>query len=240
MIIAIANAKGGTGKSTTAGALALGFTRRGKSVLLVDADPQANSTHAACIVEPQFTLADVLTGQAKTISAVTMSPMFYDVLPSDGSLAAVELNGITTDAMMNALKTLIRRYDYIIIDTPPHMGDLTSSVVMAADKIIIPTQAEGFAMESVDRFYSLLCDARLADKVIGILVTFYAETKLHNGAIEALNESYPGLVFKTLIRRNIAIAESQIMKTNLYDYAPKSNGAKDYMAFIDELKERLA
>lgn len=239
MIIGVTNAKGGTGKSTTAGAVAAGLHLRGHRVLLIDADPQGNVTSGSGIQGVQWFLDDVLLGRRKAADAVVQSPSGYDVLPSSGALAAVEMGGIEEDSLAMAIKPLLRKYDYIIIDTPPHMGALTAAVITAANKLIIPTQAEAYATAGLLQFMQLLNAAGAAGKTSGILITLYQRRRIHSETAEAIRGIFGDRVFGTMIRANTAIAEAQALKMSIFDYSPDCNGAADYNALIDELIERV-
>lgn len=239
MVIAVTNAKGGTGKSTTAGIVAAGLHRRGKKVLLIDADPQGNATSGAGVQSTAYGLADVLTGKRKASEVIVSSPAGYDVISASGALAAVELSGLNEDALTVALRPITKRYDFIIIDTPPHMGAITAAVITAAHKLIIPTQAEAYATAGLLQFMQLLAAAGASSKTLGILVTLFQRRRIHSETVEAIRGIFGDRVFKTVIRANTAIAEAQALKTSLFDYAPGSNGAEDYNALIDEVIERV-
>lgn len=239
MVFAVTNAKGGTGKSTTAGALAAGLHRREKKVLLIDADPQGNATAGAGVMSFAYGLADILTGKRKAAEVVVTSPVGYDVIGANGALAAVELAGVNEDALAVALRTIVKKYDCIIIDTPPHMGALTAAVITASHKLIIPTQAEAYATAGLLQFMQLLAAAGASGKTLGILVTLYQRRRIHSETVEAIRGIFGDRVFKTVIRANTAIAEAQALRMSLFDYAPGSNGAEDYNALIDEVMERV-
>ena len=239
MIIAVTNAKGGTGKSTTAGALAAGLAKRGKTALLVDADPQGNATAGSGATPVMWALDDVLSGRKKAAEAIVSCPGGYDVLPSAGALAALEIGGLDEDALAAALKPVARKYDFILVDTPPHMGALTAAVITASQKILVPTQAEAYATSGLLHFVSLLNTAGAAGKLAGILITLYQRRRIHAETAEAIRGIFGDRVFRTVIRANAAIAEAQALKTSIFDYAPDSNGAVDYGALVDELLERV-
>lgn len=241
-IIAVTNEKGGTGKSTTAGLLAAGLLLRGFKVLLIDADSQANATLGADLSKNDFiySLTDIIKGRIDEKEAVVQSPIGFWVVPADESLSAVELNGFEIERFINPVRKLAEVADFTIIDTKPNMGMLTSAAISTADKIIIPASAEPYATDGLIKFMQLVNRAGAASKVLGILVTaFNKGRKGHVLTDEAIRGIFGDKVFKTVIRVNTAITDAQAYRKSLFDYAPNSNGAKDYTDFIDEVIERL-
>ena len=240
MIVAITNAKGGTGKSTTAGALAAGLARRGNRVLLVDADSQANASFGAGVADPVYTLAEVLRGRVSAADAIVPTVNGFDLLPAGAALDAVELAGLDIKVFVSAIQSVAAGYDAVIIDTKPNMGYLTAAAVTTADRLIIPTEAEPYATTGLLHFVQLINSAGAANKLAGILITaFNRQRKGHMSTEEAIRGLFGDKVFKTVIRINTAITDAQSWQKSIYDYAPSSNGAADYAAFTQEVAERI-
>jgi len=240
MIIAITNAKGGTGKSTTAGALAAGIARMGKKVLLVDADSQANASFGAGVTDPLYTLAEVLRGRVTAADAIVSSAIGFDVLPAGNALDGVELAGLDIKLFVDAIKSVVGQYDCVVIDTKPNMGYLTAASVTVADRLIIPTEAEPYATTGLLHFVQLINTAGAASKLTGILITAYNKQRRgHVTTEEAIRGLFGDKVFRTVIRINTAITDAQSWQKSIYDYAPSSNGAVDYGAFTAEVAERI-
>jgi chromosome partitioning protein len=264
MIIAITNQKGGVAKTTTAQALGAGLNLKGYKVLLIDLDPQANLTHAVVVHPPDIesvasaSVLDVLTGKISLPEGIICQPYNgddnEDILPATTELAAVEKILKDTgrefklrEALEKAFEKVRDAYDYIIIDTPPSLGILTVNALTAADKVIIPAQADDFSLQGISELYNTICSIRRYTnprlRIDGILLTRYnPRSVISRDMAEAMRdaaERIEGKLYKTHIRECTALKEAQAMHRDIFSYAPRSNAAVDYMAFIDEVLEGI-
>jgi chromosome partitioning protein len=248
-IIAIANQKGGVGKTTTSINLAASLTRMGDKVLIVDTDPQGNATTGIGINrgDVKGSIYDVLVEQ-KDAKECIMKTDFrdLDMLPSTMDLAGaeVQLVGVTQREyrLANAIKQYKDDYDYIIIDCPPSLGLLTINALTAADSVIITVQCEYYALEGLTQ---LLNTIRITQKYLnnnlgleGVLLTMFdARTNLGIEVTKEVKTFFREKVYSTIIPRNIHLAESPSHGLPIIDYAPTSKGAKVYMDLAKEVKD---
>ena len=246
-IIAVANQKGGVGKTTTAINLSAGLATEERKVLLVDADPQGNATSGSGIdrLGQRRTLYDALTGKAevKDIVLPTEMPTMW-VLPSDKNLAGIEIELADDPDRENVLKRLldpIRDYfHYIIVDCPPSLGILTVNGLTAADSLLVPIQCEYFALEGVTELFETL--ARLKRElnpnltIEGLLLTMYDErTNLSTAVAKDLRDFYGPQVLKTVIPRNVRLAEAPSFGKPIILYDIRSRGAESYIELAKEI-----
>ena len=248
-IIAITNQKGGVGKSTTAEAMAAGLKKRGFRVLAIDTDPQGNLTFAmggeSGNEEP--TIYDVFTGDEKAVDVIQKLEQ-ADLIPGDLLLSKADMEFTQTGReykLKKALEHLKELYYYIIIDTPPSLGIITTNAYTAADELIVPMLADAFSMQGILQLNDTVtsvreyCNEKI--KIAGILVTRYKGraniSREMRDAIEAIAESLETKAYKTAIREGVAVTEAQAEKRDLQSYAPKSNPAIDYEQFITEYLE---
>lgn len=249
-IIAIANQKGGVGKTTTAVNLSAAIGAMGKKTLLVDVDPQGNSSSGVGIDRRQEknTMYEVLIGQCTVQEAlVHMDFENLDVLPSSMDLAAAELELASVDhresALKNALIPLRENYDYIFIDCPPSLGLITTNALCAADTLLVPIQCEYYALEGlsqlmntvrrVKRQYNSLLDME------GVLLTMYdGRLNLTQQVVAEVKKYFPRKVFSTVIPRTVRLSEAPSFGKPVLYFDKGSKGSKAYKALAEEITKR--
>lgn len=246
-IIAIANQKGGVGKTTTSVNLAAGLAVEEKNVLLVDADPQGNATSGSGIPRSpsRKTLynAMVMDENLQNIILPTELPLF-SVLPADKNLAGAEIELVDANKREYRLKAVLEKvkdyFDYIIIDCPPSLGLLTLNGLTAADSLLVPIQCEYYALEGVTELFDTLARLRrgLNPKLVieGLLLTMYDErTNLSAAVANDLRDFYGNQVFKTVIPRNVRLAEAPSYGKPIILYDIRSRGAESYIQLAKEI-----
>lgn len=244
MIYALVNQKGGVGKTTSAVNIAAGLAKHGKRVLVVDIDPQGSATLSLGI-KTDKSVYEVLRGNTGVRSAIIKRDN-YDVLPANGRLAKLDAETSGEPGRENllaeSLEPIAKEYDFVLIDCPPSLGLLTLCGLCAADALIIPVQPEILALHGLKQIIETVTKVkkRINPRLVlgGVIITMYDGRKILNRDIFAdLKRIYPE-TFETPIRNNIAIAEAPGSGQDIFEYAPKSNGAADYLAVAEEIIER--
>lgn len=250
-ILAFVNQKGGVGKTTCCINIGAALSRKGKRVLLIDADPQANLTVSAGIQlkDDEPTIYDAMKGDEFTSSVIKQKPgAEYDVLPADIMLSGADLELASEPGremiLKECLEDIAGKYDYVLIDCPPALNLISIMALTAATGVIIPVQAQYLALNGVAQ---LLDTVKLVQKrmnpqleIQGFIVTLYDPRKLLNKEVlESLNEAFPGKVFSTTISSSIALAEAPSAGNDIFQYKPGSKAAKQYEALTEELIERV-
>lgn len=246
-IIAVANQKGGVGKTTTAVNLAAGLAVEEKKVLLIDADPQGNATSGSGIPRTlsRKTLYNLLllNEQIENVILPTELPLLW-VLPSDKNLVGAEVELVDTEGREYKLKKLLtgikENYDYVIIDCPPSLGLLTINGLTAADSLLVPIQCEYFALEGVTELFDTLARLRRGLNpqltIEGLLLTMYDErTNLSAAVAQDLRDFYGSQVLKTVIPRNVRLAEAPSYGKPIILYDIRSRGAESYIQLAKEI-----
>ncbi len=247
MIISIANQKGGCGKTTTAVNLGAVLSRRHK-VLLIDIDPQGNLTTSFGVIKGELnrTMYDVMLDGG--IEKAILKKDGIDIIPSviDLAGAEVQLSGRVGReyTLANELKKLSKQYDFIIIDTPPGLGVFTINALVASDYVLIPVQAEFFALEGLTQLLSVvdLVNTRLGRtlKILGMAVTmFNSRTRSSNEVLEDVRKHYPQHLLKTIIPRNVAVTDSTMVGEPIVTYRKSAPVSEAYLELAREIERKL-
>lgn len=249
-IIAISNQKGGVGKTTTATTLAYGLKLRGKRVLLVDCDPQGNSTDTwrAKNTEGYPTLSDLLFSNESAESCIQHTEI-GDILAGDSILEDAEKHLVGFAGffkLKKRLEPLLPLYDHIILDTPPNLGILLQNALIAAEGVIVPVTCGRYALQGMGRFIDTVNDVKSQPnpslEVLGLLLVRYAgRTSIAKEVVSGLPDLTGKLgtgVFDTKIRQTVKVEDAQANRVPLQRHAPEATAAVDYDALIDELERR--
>lgn len=245
--IGVANMKGGIGKSTTALALAAGLKKRGFRVLMIDTDPQRNTTNVyRAKTEKVATLYDIIFANYSAADCVQHTD-YGDIIASDDTLQNADTQIKPSPIMYKHIEKAIReiddKYDFIIFDTMPHAGVLLGNVLMASQYIITPVTCDAFGVQGILDFYSLVSEYQEANeslKMLGLLIIKYkgrqSLTKdVEDNLLPDYAQRMKTRLFDTRIRESVKCQEAQTVRQSLFEYAPNCTTAKDYNSFIDEI-----
>ncbi len=252
MIIAIANQKGGVGKTTTAINLAAALASKGVTTLLLDLDPQANSSMSFLdIHQLNGSIYDVLTEQGILLSSVLRPAeriANLEIAPSTISLAKIEAKLIgeldSHYRLKDVLQEVVDRYEYIVIDTPPTLGIITVNALVAATHVLIPIQASYFALEGTDDLLETIDKIKQRAnpqlQILGALITLYDKrTLLAKDIFEQIQRVFGVKVFKTVITKSVRLEESPAYRESIFTFAPRSTGAYEYYRLSEEVLARV-
>jgi len=246
-VIALANQKGGVGKTTSSVNLAAALARLGKKVLLIDLDPQGNATVAIGVDKDDLeqSVFEVLVGDCKAKQAiVTVEQAGLDLIPANGDLTAAEVALLEEDMgpkrLRKTLKKVRDNYDVVLIDCPPTLNMLTINALTAADGILVPVQCEFFALEGLsalmDTIETVQEQLNATLHIDGLLRTMHdRRNNLANDVSNQLVTHFGMKVLQTIIPRNVRLAEAPSYGESILDYDPSSNGAIAYLALANEL-----
>ncbi|HXM69792.1 MAG TPA: ParA family protein [Thermoanaerobaculia bacterium] len=252
MIIAIANQKGGVGKTTTAINLAAGLASKGMRTLLVDLDPQANSSMSFLdIRQLKVTMYDALTQDGVHLPDIIVPAEKVGnlaVAPSTIALAKIEAKLIGELDSHYRLKDELLKvqdgYDYVVIDTPPTLGIITVNALVAATHVLIPIQASYFALEGTDDLLETIDKIKIRAnpqlQILGALITMYDKrTLLAKDILEQIQNVFGLKVFNTVITKSVRLEESPAYRESIFTFAPRSTGAYEYYKLSEEVLSRV-
>ena len=246
-IIAIANQKGGVGKTTTSVNLAASLGVLEKKVLLIDADPQANATSGLGLDVDNIELGTYqLLEHTKTAeeTVVKTSSPNVDLIPAHIDLVAIEIELVDKDdreyMMKNAIRHLKDKYDYILIDCAPSLGLLTLNALTAADSVMIPIQCEYFALEGLGKLLNTIKSVQKIHNpeldIEGMVLTMYdSRLRLSNQVVEEVKKHFSEMVFDTIIQRNVRLSEAPSYGESIIKYDASSKGAANYLNLANEV-----
>ena len=249
-IVAVANQKGGVGKTTTALNLAAGLASLSQRVLLVDMDPQGNASTGCGVqlAEGQPSLCELLLDEAPLSAVrVTVEEMGFDLLPSNGDLTAAEVALMEVEDRATVLRRVLSAvrsdYDHIIIDCPPALTVLTLNALTAADGVLIPMQCEYYAMEGLsallDTIEQIQATVNPALEIEGLVRTMYDVRNNLSGAVSRqLSEHFGDRLYRTVVPRNVRVAEAPSYGLSVLHYDPESRGAEAYLGVASEYLQR--
>ena len=254
MILAITNQKGGVGKTTTAINVAAALANKGLKTLLVDLDPQANSTMSFLELEDfhgrrgiYHVLADSETNIGDVLRPAHRHPEL-DIAPSSIALAKIEAKLIGEFdghyRLKDALKSVRRKYDYIVVDTPPALGLITVNALVASTHVLIPIQSSYFALEGTDDLLETIdrikrrTNPRL--QILGAVLTLYDKrTRLSRDIQQQVKKVFGKKLFKTVISKSVRLEESPAYRESIFTFSPRSSGAFEYYKLSEEILSRV-
>jgi chromosome partitioning protein len=250
-ILSVANQKGGVGKTTTAINLAAALALRKKKTLLIDLDPQSNSSIAFFdLAEVQVSMYDVFSSPPTDLAKVVRPTKDPNLFVAPARLALAKLEQMLAgqfDApfkLKDALSPIQKEYDYIVMDTPPSLGILTVNALVASTHLLVPIQAAYFAIEGTDDLLETYARIRARPnpdlKVLGVVITLFDKrTNISRDTHEQIRAVFGNALFKTRISKNVRLEESPAYKETIFSFAPKSTGAEEYRKLAQEVVQRV-
>ena len=246
-VVCVSNHKGGVGKTCSVCNISAGLAKKGKKILMIDLDPQANLSLSYGIKEPPKGIYEVLTGSANTSETIYTIFENLDIIPSSLDLAGAEIE-LSSEAgreniLKESLESISDKYDYIFIDCSPSIGLLTTNALTASDEVFIPLQAQYLSLRGIEKLTDIVTKVRKRLnrelKIGGVFITQFDARKILNRDIAfAIEEYFKNTIFKTRIRDNVSLAEAPGHGIDIFRYSPKSNGAEDYHNLCDEILTR--
>lgn len=245
-VIAILNHKGGTGKTTSSLNIGAGLAKLNKKVLLIDIDPQTNLSEGLGVRNAEKSIYQNIKGDPRLpILNITDN---LDLIPASIDLLGAELEMVSIFGRETIIKKLLNpikdNYDYIILDCPPAIGMLTVNAIVASDTLLIPLEAEFYSYTGIDKLVDII--QKVKDNynenltIGGVFITKYNAQRSLTGKMKASIGKYFGdKLFDTAIRVNISLSEAQLSGKSVFDYAPTSNGAKDYSDLVNEITAKI-
>lgn len=245
-ILSLLNHKGGVGKTTSTINIGAGLVELGKKVLLVDLDPQANLSLSLGASRPPQTIYEAMRGESELIPIHVKENM--DVIVSTLDLSGAEMELINEAGREYILRELFlplqEEYDFIIIDCPPSLGLLTLNALTCSDFVVIPLQTEFLALQGLAKIKQVIQKVKLRLnkklQIAGVVGTMYDHRKvLNRDVLETIQKYFGELVFETLIRDNVSLAEAPAQRKDIFAYSPSSSGAQDYLSLCREILTRV-
>ncbi len=246
IVISLLNHKGGVGKTTSAINIGAGMVELGKRVLLVDLDPQANLTLSLGIPRQASTIYEAIRGESELKPFTAKQNM--DVITSTLDLSGAEMELINEAGREYILRELFEpmreEYDFIIIDCPPSLGLLTLNALTSSDYVVIPLQTEFLALQGLAKIKQVIQKVRLRLnkklEISGVVPTMYDHRKvLNRDVVDTIKKYFGDLVFQTMIRDNVSLAEAPSQRKDIFGYSPNSSGAEDYLSLCREILTRV-